>query len=160
MPKEINQEINTDLQNLPGHLIRRLNQIAVGIFMLEMEAFGLTPIQFAALQAIYQQPKLDQKTLANIIGLDTSTTGGVIDRLELRGLVDRHAPEFDRRVRLLVLTEEGKSILHSATPLMLNAQERILSPLSANDQKTFMKLLNRLVIENNEYSRAPSQTKT
>jgi DNA-binding MarR family transcriptional regulator len=63
-------------------------------------------------------------------------------------------------VRLLVLTEEGKSILHSATPLMLNAQERILSPLSANDQKTFMKLLNRLVIENNEYSRAPSQTKT
>ena len=147
-----------ELENLPGHLIRRLNQIAVGIFMMEMESLSLTPIQFAALQAIHQHPKIDQKTLAQFIGLDTSTTGGVIDRLELRGLVDRHASEFDRRVRLLVLTEEGQKILQMAIPFMLNAQEKILSPLIATDQKTFMKLLNRLVKENNEYSRAPSQT--
>jgi DNA-binding MarR family transcriptional regulator len=147
-----------DLENLPGHLIRRLNQIAVGIFMMEMESLGLTPIQFAALQAINQNPKIDQKTLAQLIGLDTSTTGGVIDRLELRGLVDRQASEFDRRVRLLVLKDEGLSILQMAIPLMLKAQEKILSPLSTTDQKIFMKLLNRLVKENNEYSRAPSQT--
>jgi DNA-binding MarR family transcriptional regulator len=159
MPKKSNLQINTDLENLPGHLIRRLNQIAVGIFMLEMEPLGLTPIQFAALQAIYQHPKLDQKRLANFIGLDTSTTGGVIDRLELRGLVDRHTSELDRRVRLLELTNEGKTILNSATPFMLKAQERILAPLSNHDQKTFMKLLNRMVTENNEYSRAPSQSK-
>ena len=158
MPKKITSQTTTDLENLPGHLIRRLNQIAVGIFMMEMESLGLTPIQFAALQAIHQHPKIDQKTLAQLIGLDTSTTGGVIDRLELRGLVDRQASEFDRRVRLLVLTEDGQSILQTAVPLMLKAQEKILSPLNATDKKIFMSLLNRLVKENNEYSRAPSQS--
>ena len=41
-----------DLTEMPGHLIRRLQQIAVAAFLQESEAFGLTPVQFAALQAI------------------------------------------------------------------------------------------------------------
>lgn len=87
-----------------------------------------------------------------------STAGGVIDRLEIRGLIERHASEFDRRVRLLTLTSQGVQTLREVTPLMLNAQEKILSPLSAADQKIFMKLLSQLVNENNEFSRVPSQT--
>jgi DNA-binding MarR family transcriptional regulator len=147
------------LEHLPGHLIRRLNQIAVGIFMTEVEPLGLTPIQFAALQGVHQQPKIDQKSLANVIGLDTSTTGGVIDRLELRGLLARQASEFDRRVRLLVLTAEGEQILQEAIPLMLSAQDKILSPLSDSDQIVFLKLLNKIITENNELSRVPTQSK-
>ena len=43
----------------------------------------------------------------------------------------------------------------------LKAQEKILSPLSPAQQKTFMKLMCLLVDENNEHSRAPSHaTKT
>ena len=146
----------TDLEKYPGYLIRRLHQIAVGVFMSETENSGLTPIQFAALQAVHLSPNIDQKTLANTIGLDTSTTGGVIDRLELRGVVDRHASEHDRRVRLLRTTKDGEKVLKDVLPLMMAAQQKILSPLSAVDQELFMKFLTKLVNENNELSRVPS----
>jgi len=125
--------------------------------MAEVEATGVTPIQFATLQAVSQQPGIDQKTLAMAVALDTSTTGGVIDRLEARGLIERRASDVDRRVRLLTLTREGEKTLQHVIPTMLRVQEKILSPLSATEQKTFMKLLSQLVNENNEFSRAPSQ---
>src|SRR5882724_10320385 len=35
----------------PGHLIRRLQQIAVALFMAETKEFDITPIQYAALLA-------------------------------------------------------------------------------------------------------------
>ncbi|NDF44842.1 MAG: MarR family transcriptional regulator, partial [Betaproteobacteria bacterium] len=40
------------LTDLPGHYIRRLQQIAVGVFMEETQDFGVTPVQFAALNAL------------------------------------------------------------------------------------------------------------
>jgi DNA-binding MarR family transcriptional regulator len=135
-----------------------MHQISVGIFMSEAEATGLTPIQFAALQTVSQQPGIDQKTLAKGVALDTSTTGGVIDRLEARGWIERRSSDSDRRVRLLTLTSDGEKALQDAIPMMLATQEKILAPLSETDRKTFMKLLNQLVNENNEFSRAPSQS--
>jgi len=149
------------LNEQPGYLMRRMHQISVGIFMAEVEGTGLTPIQFAALQAVSQQPGIDQKTLSKDVALDTSTTGGVIDRLEGRQLIERRANEQDRRARLLYITPAGEDALRGIIPPMLKAQEKILSPLSPAQQKTFMKLMCLLVDENNEHSRAPSHaTKT
>ena len=100
-----------DLDSLPGHDIRRLHQIAVALFMQETESFGITPVQFAALQAVHNVPGTDQRTLARTIGFDTSTIAGVIDRLEARGLVERRADPRDRRIWRLHLTDEADPIL-------------------------------------------------
>jgi DNA-binding MarR family transcriptional regulator len=145
-----------DLDQLPGHHIRRLQQIAVAIFLQETEALGITPVQFATLQAVANQPGLDQRSLARAIGLDTSTVAGVVDRLETRQLLQRSADPDDRRVRLLTLTAEGEALLRSAQPAMQRAQTRILEPLPPADQRRFLQLLQRLVTANNGLSRAPS----
>jgi len=143
------------LDSLPGYAIRKLQQIAVAIFLQEAEAHGITPVQFAALQAVNNTPEVDQRTLARTIGLDTSTTAGVVDRLETRGLMLRSASEQDRRVRLLTLTEEGRALLREVVPAMQQAQRRILEPLNAKEQAQFMALLMRIVEGNGEHSRAP-----
>lgn len=145
-----------DLDDLPGHHIRRLQQIAVAVFLQETESFGLTPVQFGALQAVRRSPGVDQRTLAAHIGLDTSTTGGVVDRLEARGLLRRNPSPTDRRVRLLTLTEDGLALLDQVYAPMLRAQERILEPLPAGERQEFMRMLRVLVNANNELSRAPS----
>jgi DNA-binding MarR family transcriptional regulator len=146
-----------DLDGLPGHHIRRLHQIAVAIFLQEVEPQGLTPVQYAALQALANAPGVDQRTLARTIGLDTSTTGGVVDRLEARGLLLRNASPDDRRVRRLTLTEAGQALLREAVPAMRRAQQRILEPLPAAERDEFMRLLRTLVSANNALSRAPSE---
>jgi DNA-binding MarR family transcriptional regulator len=145
-----------NLDELPGHHIRRLQQIAVAIFLQETDTLGITPVQFAALQAVANQPGLDQRSLARAIGLDTSTVAGVVDRLETRQLLQRSADPNDRRVRLLSLTWEGEGLLRAAQPAMQRAQARILEPLSTADQRRFLQLLQRLVTANNGLSRAPS----
>lgn len=142
-----------DLANLPGHRIRRLHQISVALFMEETQDYGITPVQFAALQAVADSPGLDQRTLARTIGFDTSTIGGVIDRLETRGLLARHADPDDRRVRLLELTSEGKKLLRDVTPAMLRAQQRMLKPLSLRQHDEFMRMMEVLLAAHQTPSR-------
>jgi DNA-binding MarR family transcriptional regulator len=146
-----------ELDTLPGHLIRRLQQIAVGLFMEETAGHDLTPVQFAALATIARQPGEDQRTLARTIGFDTSTIGGVIDRLERRGLVQRNPAPDDRRVRRLTLTGEGAALLQQVLPGMQRAQKRMLAPLPAGERAEFMRQLALLVAANNGASRAPSE---
>ncbi|MDR2327504.1 MAG: MarR family transcriptional regulator [Acidovorax sp.] len=145
-----------ELENYPGYHIRRLQQIAVAVFMEETEEFGVTPVQYAALSAVLRQPGIDQRTLARNIGFDTSTIGCVIDRLEARGLMLRSTSPSDRRVRLLTLTDEGRELLQLAEPSVLRAQRRMLEPLPDDKRALFMEMLSLLIHENDEFARAPS----
>ncbi|MBL0090635.1 MAG: MarR family transcriptional regulator [Ideonella sp.] len=144
------------LEEQPGYYIRRLQQIAVAIFLEETEAHGITPVQYAALFAARRDPGLDQRTLAATIGFDTSTIGGVIDRLERRGFIERHASPTDRRVRLLHVTPAGSALLDTVVPAMLQAQKRILAPLAPAQRPLFLAMLKQVVDANNGLSRAPS----
>lgn len=72
-----------DNNDMPGHLARRFQQIAVAVFLAEVEdaGFDLTPVQYAALATIKANPGLDQVTLAGLIAYDRTTITGVVDRL-------------------------------------------------------------------------------
>lgn len=129
------------LDAMPGHLFRRLHQLAVARFSSEMDQAGLTPIQWAALMTTSQRPGLDQSTLSREIHIDTSTVAGVLDRLETRGLIQRKPSPDDRRLRLLYLTEEGESLLEQATVAVVNMQEWLVEPLSVSERKVFMQLM-------------------
>lgn len=144
------------IDNQPGYYIRRLHQISVAIFLQQTEAFGITPVQYAALQTVGMSPNIDQRTLARTIGLDTSTIAGVIDRLESRGLLLRTASIEDRRVRQLSVTDAARQLLAEVAPAMLKAQQLILEPLVPEEKAEFIRLLRQLVSKNNDLSRAPS----
>lgn len=148
---------NTDLDHLPGFHIRRLQQIAVALFLEETQAHGVTPVQYAAMAAMARRPGVDQRTLASMIGLDTSTLASVIDRLEGRGWVKRSVSPADRRARLLHLTPQAEALIQAMEPDMLRAQERMLEPLPPEQRVAFMHMLRTLVEGNNDYSRAPSR---
>jgi DNA-binding MarR family transcriptional regulator len=145
-----------EAEALPGYYIRRLQQIAVAVFLQATEAHGVTPVQYAALNQVGQTPGTDQRSLARAIGLDTSTAASVIDRLEARGLLLRQASPEDRRVRLLQLTADGEALLAAIRPDVLQAQEQMLNPLSDAERTEFMRMLRQVVTANNELSRAPS----
>lgn len=145
------------VDDYPGHYIRRLQQIAVALFMEETESLGVTPVQFASLLTAYKQPGTDQKTLASMIGFDKSTIGSVIDRLEARGFVQRRTSKSDRRLRLINVTSAGKKLLEDIVPPMLEAQRRILEPLDPDQREQFMSMLKVIVNASNELSRAPQE---
>ncbi len=140
----------------PGPYIRRLQQIAVALFTEETQRWTLTPVQYGALLTVSRQPEVDQRTLAELIGLDTSTTAGVVDRLEARGWLRRGASPHDRRVKLLTPTAEGLALLTEVQPYAQRAQQRILSPLSEAEQAEFMRLLRQLVHTHADTAQTPA----
>ena len=144
------------LEEMPGFRIRRLQLISVAIVLEETQGFGITPVQFSTLTAIQREPGLDQRTLAKRIGLDTSTLGCVIDRLEARGLVARSNNPSDRRVRLLKITPAGVALLREMVPHVHKAQSRLLAPLTTEQRNDFMNTLQILIKANNVQSRAPN----
>ena len=136
------------VSEMAGHLIRRLHQQSSQIFTLRTKAagFDLTPIQYAALEAIYENPGTDQACVAELIGYDRATIGGVIERLEKKGWVRRVISEQDRRARELSLTAKGNSIRTALQPLVQDLQKDILQPLTEAEQALFIKLSRRVVL--------------
>ena len=139
----------------PGYLFRRMQQIAVALFVEECRAFDLTPVQYAALVAIHTHPGIDATRLSAVIAFDRSTLGNVIERLQAKKLIERKPSPQDKRVKLLYLTRAGATVLGGIVPSVNRAQARMLQPLKAADRKALMALLSRLVDLNNEASRVP-----
>jgi MarR family transcriptional regulator, temperature-dependent positive regulator of motility len=134
-----------EIDSMPGHLIRRLQQASVAIFDNEIRqaGFDLTPVQFAALTMIAANPGLDQATLAQGIAYDRVTIGGVVDRLEQKGLVRREIAAKDRRARNLYLQPLGERVLAEARPVVVRVQEAILRGLSDAENEQFCLLLRK-----------------
>jgi len=143
-----------DLYQHPGHLLRRAQQISVSIFYDEMGS-ELTPVQYAILSQVAEHPGIDQVSLAGLAAIDTSTGATVCARLEEKGLLERRVLPHNRRQRALSITNAGQALLDALVPGAQRLRQRLLGPLSAEEQRVFMALLAKLVHENNDQSRAP-----
>jgi DNA-binding MarR family transcriptional regulator len=155
MPSKPAQITMDAVYTAPGYLFRRMQQIAVALFVEECRAFDLTPVQYAALVAIHTHPGIDATRLSAVIAFDRSTLGNVIERLQAKKLIERKPSGGDKRVKLLYLTRAGATVLRDIKPSVDRAQARMLQPLKAADRKTLLALLTQLVDLNNESSRVP-----
>jgi MarR family transcriptional regulator, lower aerobic nicotinate degradation pathway regulator len=144
-----------EIYGKPGHLIRRLQQIAVAIFVAETKSFDITPVQYASLLAVKLHPGIYQTTLMEAVAFDLSTIGEVVGRLEGKGLVKRLVSPKDRRAKVLHITAAGRRLLAQIESCVEAAQERILAPLPQAERAPFMRALKHLVEANNEFSRVP-----
>ena len=129
----------------PGHLIRRAQQLAVAIFMEETAGFDATPVQFAILNALMDDPGEDQITLSGRVAFDPATFGSVIGRLEAKGWVKREADPGDKRRKLLWTTHEGEKVALQMKRAVGKAQQRIVGPLDIEERTQLAALLGKLV---------------
>jgi DNA-binding MarR family transcriptional regulator len=138
-------------------LLRRGHQIAVGIFVQECAAIGLTPPQHGVLVVAANSPGLDQAGIARALGFDRATVGALIHGLERRGMLRREGSATDRRRKVLALTARGRAMLARAQGAVRKTSERLLAPLPARDRARFVDLLARLTDTLNAASRTPVQ---
>lgn len=132
---------------MPGHLIRRLHQTSTQIFLMRAReaGFDITPVQFAAMDALRENPGIDQAGVAALIAYDRPTIGGVIDRLETKGLVTRSISAQDRRAREVRLTDDGERILKALLPVVRAVQGDILDKLERGECMQFLTLIRKLI---------------
>jgi DNA-binding MarR family transcriptional regulator len=136
------------VERMAGHLIRRLHQVSTQVFNQHMQAAGydLTSVQFAALDAIAANPGVDQARIAGLISYDRATIGGVIDRLEQKGLVIRKTSPKDRRAKEVSLSPEGEAIIGPLFALVESLQPEILLGLDHAEREVFMTLARKALL--------------
>lgn len=132
---------------MAGHLIRRMNQISTHVFSQRMQAEGrdLTPVQFAALDAIIANPGIDQASVAARIAYDRATIGGVIDRLEQKGYVERTISRRDRRAREVRATKLGQKEFDAILPIVEALQNDVLAGLNDPEKELFRTLAQKVI---------------
>ncbi len=154
MPDPILRE---PLYTQPGHLLRRAQQISASIFHDEIGSL-VTPMQYAVLCVLLDNPGVDQVSVAGLAAIDTSTAASVATRLEEKGLLSRRVDPANRRQRILTLTDQGRDLLLSLNDAIGRLHRRIFEKFSPREEARFMALLQKLVDVNNHQSRAPLTT--
>jgi len=84
-----------------------------------------------------------QSALAEQMNLGKVAVGGLIDRLEASGMIERRASPVDRRVNQIFLTDLGADVVRELRRLTLNANKEMLAGFSAKEIKTFVKMLDK-----------------
>lgn len=108
-------------------LLWRVMQANKPRFMALAQEMGLAPMQLHALRLVEPGDGVPMSSLAGKLFCDASNVTGIVDRLEARGLIERRPSATDRRVKLLVLTDEGARLRATAYHQMTTPPPEIAS---------------------------------
>jgi DNA-binding MarR family transcriptional regulator len=136
----------TEMGMLP-HLIGfnlRLAQLSVfQHFNATVGGDGISVPQFGTLLLIEANKDVIQSAVAEALRFDRSTLVQIIDRLEGRGLVERHVSPTDRRSHALRLTDAGREVLVELKDQALAHEEEVAAALNAEERRQFIALLKK-----------------
>ena len=133
------------LPGLIGYQLRLTQRAIFTDFADTVGESGISPGLFGILVVIGENPGLTQQALANAAHLDRSTVVTVIDKLEDRGLVERHAA--DRRSNGLFLADKGATLLRELKRKVALHERRVVQDLSMRERTQLIALLQRILPE-------------
>ena len=125
-------------------LLAKAYQRACAIYKDKFGNYGLTPQQFGLLRFLWEEDGLTQVELSSRSQIDRTTIGGLIDRLELSGVVTRLPHPEDRRAYRISLTPAGRKLEAELAPLADELQRAILEPLNPDEIETLTAVLGKL----------------
>lgn len=96
------------------HALREVILAGEKYRVVSAEYFGVTGSESLAMSYLAARGDLGQTALANQLGLTTSATTSLVDRLEGSGYVRRRPHHEDRRRTIVELTETGRAALHQS----------------------------------------------
>ncbi|MGW1891133.1 MarR family winged helix-turn-helix transcriptional regulator [Streptomyces sp. NPDC002004] len=108
-------------------------------FTTAATAAGLTASQAKTLSVLRRCPA-SMRSLATTLACDASNITGIVDRLEKRELVRREVSPTDRRVKNVVLTDEGERAIDDIRETM-HSTHNALDKLSDEERTELFRLL-------------------
>jgi DNA-binding MarR family transcriptional regulator len=104
--------------------------------------FGMSPMGIKTLYLLEPGVEIPMSRVAEQCGCDASNITGIVDRMESRGLIERRDSPRDRRVKLIVLTDEGAEVQAQVLDRLYEPPAPIAA-LSAADQRALRDIMRR-----------------
>ncbi|PSJ63185.1 hypothetical protein C7I85_05280 [Mesorhizobium soli] len=109
-----------------------------------MAGEDLSPTQYAALATILRYGEVSQNHLGRLTAMDPSTISIVVRKLLKQGLIKRSNSDTDQRLTIITLTDAGAHYTLERLERSMEVGQRLLSPLSPEEQATLLELLHRI----------------
>ncbi|WFU15842.1 MarR family winged helix-turn-helix transcriptional regulator [Bradyrhizobium sp. CB3481] len=134
-------------------LVRRLQQICASVIASVLKEADLVQLEYALLVFVDDVPGISQQSLSEALGIDRNNVSLIADKLEARGLLKRAVNGADRRARELYITPTGRKLWRAYRPKIRQANDRILTALTAKEKELFLEMLVRVVEGNRIHAR-------
>ncbi len=146
-----------------GYLVHDVSRIRRTVMDQTMRPLGITRSQWTVLTVLARggNDGMMQVDLARLLEVGKVTVGGLVDRLEATGHVERRPDATDRRVKRVFITEQGFSVIQKMIAISTKINERILRNITPEQQRitedvlyTVKQNLKEIVAETNVSGRA------
>ncbi len=134
-------------------LARRFHLICSTMIAEVLAGEEVVQLEYGTLLCLEIEPGIDQRRLAEAMGIDPTNASLIVDRLHSKGLVERRVKETDRRAHALYLTPKGRALWRRLRPKTSAANERVLAPLTQSQRELFLDLLILLIEGNRTHAR-------
>ncbi|MBA2949372.1 MarR family winged helix-turn-helix transcriptional regulator [Streptomyces himalayensis] len=127
-----------------GYLLYRLGLRSGQLFNGFLQESGLRLRHYALLRFLATAEGALQRELSARLGYDPSAIVGLVDDLERAGFVERRPSPDDRRSRIVVLTDDGRTFLRNTDEAGLRVTNDLVQPLDPAERETLHALLLRI----------------
>lgn len=143
---EAKQERPSAQQFTFGYLVHDVSRIRRTVMDLVMRPYGITRAQWSVLSALSRggNDGMMQVDLARLMEVGKVTVGGLVDRLETSGHVERRPDAKDRRAKRVFITEQGYEVIRLMVEVAAEVNERILADSTKEEVEICEKVLGRV----------------
>ena len=110
----------------------------------EMITNQLNITEFSVLEVLFLQGKQTIQQIGTSILIASGSMTYVIDKLEQKGLLNRHACPDDRRVIHVILTEDGNELMQKIMPKHQDMVTYMFGSLTEDESETMVRLLKKV----------------
>lgn len=120
-----------------------------------LATLGLTAAQFDVVATLGNTPGMNPKQLGEKTLITKGTLTGVIDRLVLKGLVERHADPSDGRCQIVRLSAQGDALFAQVFPQHVRHIARAFAGVDAASMQAATEALHGLRQTLENFSESP-----
>ncbi len=117
-----------------------------------IDNYSLNPTEFGVLELLYHRGRQPIQKIGQKILLRSGSMTYVVNRLEVRGFLERNFSEEDKRITYIAITKEGATLIESIFPEHAENIRQLMSGLSEHEQETAIKIVRKLGLSVNDLS--------
>ena len=128
-----------------GYMTNWTARLLIRTISPKLEAHGMTVGYLPVLFTLTENPRLTQKQIAEIIGVEQPTMAGTLSRMERDGMIERTPDPADRRSALISLSSNARTKLAVVEKAIDETNAQAFSLLSASERKQFFEIMMKVV---------------
>ena len=129
---------------VPAFMTWIANKLSRGASQHYLAVFDVGIETWRCLVLLAVETSISAQQVSKVVGMDKASVSRCFKSMQSRGLITLDLDATDGRLRMATLTKKGRALHDQILGIALERERAFLSPLTASETETLIKLLKRL----------------